>query len=351
MYRRFQITLTSESQPLFANVIQYDSDQLVIKEKLIQKLKELYDQDKNSINAKDIEDDWFPTLDYDIFISHSHGDETLAQGLANWLDSSLGLKAFVDSKVWGNRTDLIKELVQQPYCEHCPDVITKVDTILKIALTKMIDKTECFFFLNTNNYLPRPNETDSAWIYYELETVDKIRCKKPFRQIQSQHFQTVQQFVLYLAKVNIAFPVDLTKYVEINLIQWMRAHKKKKQALDELYEMYPICDECCCLWEENVPCEFIEIEKIIIEKIRNISEAGKTFPEVEFYQRLGTFLSESIPNKIIIKELGNYLKKKYGEFLNSSNLLDSVKFVQTCKDCKKYLTWAEARKCLKKNKG
>lgn len=101
-------------------------------------------------------------------------------------------------------------------------------------------------------------------------------------------------------------------------------------------------------WEENVPCEFIEIEKIIIEKIRNISEVGKTFPEVEFYQKLGTFLLESIPNKTIIKELGNYLKKKYGEFLNSSNLLDSIKFVQTCKDYTEYSSWAKARECLKK---
>ena len=45
--------------------------------------------------------EWFPEIEADIFISHSHADEKLAKGLAGWLHSTFGLNCFIDSCVWG----------------------------------------------------------------------------------------------------------------------------------------------------------------------------------------------------------------------------------------------------------
>lgn len=52
--------------------------------------------------------------------------------------------------------------------------------MLANSLTKMVDKTECIFFLNTPNsinYLEAVGYTNSAWIYYEL-TVSKLIRKR-----------------------------------------------------------------------------------------------------------------------------------------------------------------------------
>ncbi len=352
MYRKFEITDTSP----FEQESPKGNTQEDVKKQLLEKLQELYRKD-TVISAEDIANDWFPTLNYNIFISHSHKDKELAQKLAAWLENTFQLKAFIDSDVWGNRVDLINALVKPSsyYCEHCPDVITKVDTILKIALTKMMDKTECFFFLNTNNSLPRPNETDSAWIYYEIETVNKIRCKKPFRQIQSQRFQTVQQFVLYLAKLpRITFPVSLNypKLGKTELDKWARTKIQKRNALDTLYNMFPICDPYCDCFCSEFPCDFFEIERCILDRFQRMdSESIDDKFELDFYRNLGEVLDKMNLSDDFIRKLGKCLKNKYGEFLNTANLVDSRSFARTCKDCKKYRTWSEARKCLKKNKG
>lgn len=61
------------------------------------------------LQASEIEDDWFPTVDADVFISHSHKDEPWVLAFAGYL-LSLGLKPFVDFTIWGYADDLIKKI-------------------------------------------------------------------------------------------------------------------------------------------------------------------------------------------------------------------------------------------------
>lgn len=52
-------------------------------------------------DASMIQEDWFPEINADIFISHSRLDEKLAMPLASWIESNTGLHCFIDSLVWG----------------------------------------------------------------------------------------------------------------------------------------------------------------------------------------------------------------------------------------------------------
>ena len=142
-----------------------------------------------------IEKDWFPQIDADIFISHSHADEPLAKGLAGWLYVNFGLKCFVDSCVWGY-CDKLLEMINDDYSDRqktsdgciynhqkCNTASKHVNTILTIALHKMIDKTEVTFLLNTSNSISKyvdvyQQATYSPWIYSEIVCTEIVRKKQ-----------------------------------------------------------------------------------------------------------------------------------------------------------------------------
>lgn len=67
------------------------------------------------IDGTKIQADWFPEVEADIFISHSHTDEKLAINLACWLYDTFNLVAFIDSCVWGYANDLLRQL-DDKYC-------------------------------------------------------------------------------------------------------------------------------------------------------------------------------------------------------------------------------------------
>ena len=46
--------------------------------------------DSGVIDGTKLQEDWFPTVNCDIFISHSHKDEDLAITLAGWLYETFG---------------------------------------------------------------------------------------------------------------------------------------------------------------------------------------------------------------------------------------------------------------------
>lgn len=143
-----------------------------------------------------IEKDWFPQMGADIFISHSHTDEELAKGLAGWLYSCFGLTCFIDSCVWGYADELL-ELINDEYSDKkdkpsggcvydhkkCNTASKHVNTMLTIALHKMIDKAEITILLNTNSSIKRYKDiyqesTYSPWIYSEIVCTEIVR-KKP----------------------------------------------------------------------------------------------------------------------------------------------------------------------------
>lgn len=146
------------------------------KNKCRQKISELFLQD-NILDGSAIQEEWFDTFDVDVFISHSHADEGLANALAGWLNETLGLRCFIDSNIWGYFNDLINAIIgnNTPTEQERSNVAVLVHTMLQIALQEMIDKSESVIFLNTENSmmalekdLGKRKYTLSPWIYHEL---------------------------------------------------------------------------------------------------------------------------------------------------------------------------------------
>lgn len=180
-----------------------------------------------------IQDDWFPQIKCDIFISHSHKDENLAIALAGWLSDTFGLKAFVDSSIWGYADDLINKLLEKTDDNYSHNernnsdlkyITSHVHNMLNVALMNMIEKSKCLFFLNTPNSTILDGiktYTLSPWIYTELE-ISKILSQRPMQISDSR----------------IAYELDLSHLTEIDyrdLNEWEESNTYGDDALDTLY--------------------------------------------------------------------------------------------------------------------
>lgn len=141
------------------------------------------------IDGSKMQANWFPQIEADVFISHSHRDEDLAIVLSEWLHSEFGLSVFIDSCVWGYSDSLLK-LVDDEYCLNIGGQTynytkrnystSHVHMMLSTALTMMIDKAECILFLNTPNSITPydvVSKTKSPWIYSEIAMTGLVRQK------------------------------------------------------------------------------------------------------------------------------------------------------------------------------
>lgn len=214
-----------------------------------------YAIDENILDAARIEDDWFPSIDVNVFISQSHKDQELAIGLAGWLHELFNISSFIDSCVWGYADDLLK-MIDKNYCVNKRKPDGSIDTydynkrnqstahvhmILNTALQKMIDKTECLIFLNSPNSLLIDNVIDgsataSPWIYSEL-TFSRL-CRK--RKLSEYRRHLAHDSLHEFAQLNVKYDVSLSHLVDLNdrdLLQiWMNSRQKRPQeALDYLY--------------------------------------------------------------------------------------------------------------------
>jgi len=214
-----------------------------------------YVLDDEIIDAARLEEDWFPSIDADVFISHSHKDQKLAIGFAGWLHELFGITSFIDSCVWGYADDLLR-IIDDNFCvlKKKADGSTEtynykkrnqstahVHMILNTALQKMIDKTECLVFLNTPNSMQIDDVVDgsataSPWIYTEL-TFSRM-CRKKKLSEYRPHFahDALHEF----AQLNVKYDVSLSHLVNLNdrdLLQiWMNSRQKRPhEALDDLY--------------------------------------------------------------------------------------------------------------------
>lgn len=136
---------------------------------------------------------WFPQIEADIFISHSHQDEDLAIVLSEWLFQKFGLTAFIDSCIWGYSNKLLK-IIDDKYCLNSDGKVynytkrnystSHIHMMLSTALMMMIDNAECIFFLNTPNSINMGDiisKTESPWIYSEISITQLIR-RKPLQE-------------------------------------------------------------------------------------------------------------------------------------------------------------------------
>lgn len=188
--------------------------------KIIQKkIRESFVLKQNGvIDVKPIEDMWFPNVKSHVFLSHSHNDEKEALFLAGFLKEKCDVDVFIDSCIWNYSNDLLK-ILDEHYCKIYSDhynynlrniTTTQVHLILNMALTKMINSTECFMFMKTKNSVRMKNDvsiiqTESAWICDELLIASLVarRSKeihrKEFRMNHlfsiNESYQGIPQFI------------------------------------------------------------------------------------------------------------------------------------------------------------
>ena len=208
-----------------------------------------------------LEKEWFPEIKADIFISHSHMDEKLAKGLAGWLYDTFGLRCFIDSCVWRNSDKLLEEIYDE-YSDKqdkptggciynhkkCNTASKHVNTMLTIALYKMIDKTEVTFVLNTNHAIPKYKDvyqqaTYSPWIYSEIVCTEIVR-KKPISEYRDkiclEHSVGQRKFKNdgFIAEYEVS--LENLKKIEMQcLVEWEKSYNKNKvkYPLDSLYKL------------------------------------------------------------------------------------------------------------------
>ncbi|PEZ30675.1 TIR domain-containing protein [Bacillus thuringiensis] len=219
------------------------------KKQIVNELK-LYIDKEGNIDGSGVQAEWFPQIKADIFISHSHKDESKAKGLAGWLYEEYGLTAFIDSCVWGYSIGLLRE-IDNNYClnedertfnYHKRNYSTShVHMMLATALTMMIDKAECVIFLNTPNAVSTEeiiDKTESPWIYYETVMTNLVRHKK-----LSEYREGIIKKSMFneQASLNIKYNVNLDHLYELNqdeLEAWSSLYKgiQDEHPLDILYK-------------------------------------------------------------------------------------------------------------------
>lgn len=257
MYIGFELNVlrTSFSEYYEAGKAIYDDNKKVIKLGLNKFLLP-----NGSLDGTKMQENWFPNVNANIFISHSHADENLAIGLAGWLYVEFGLIAFIDSCIWGYSNDLLKS-IDNEYCQNSTGETynynkrnfstSHVHMMLSTALTMMIDKTECIFFLNTPNSITASeviSRTKSPWIYSEIATTKMIRKKS----LSSYRIQRVTESFSVGGSIKknlfVEYIIDtshLLKVSNIDLILWGRnwphstsySPDYKSFALDKLYQV------------------------------------------------------------------------------------------------------------------
>jgi len=267
MYRGFNLLLEKNyfKKDLFEYLQEVGLDRLLCQKTTIEKIINSFIKDDASLDGSKMQANWFPQIKADIFISHSHKDEKLALALAGWLQEAFGLTIFIDSCVWGYANDLLK-MIDKKYCyqeetstynyQKRNYSTSHVHMMLSVALTQMIDNTECLFFLNTPNSITPDtiiNKTESPWIYSEISISQLIRKKElqEYRIMeQNESLKTFSED----KKLNIQYDLPTDHLVDINgyvLRKWEETWKDigisnkypqysenlRIHALDKLYEL------------------------------------------------------------------------------------------------------------------
>ena len=205
------------------------------------------------LDGATMQEDWFPQVNADIFLSHSHRDEDKAMAFAGWLYYCFGLKAFIDSQIWGYSNDLLKE-IDKKYC-YKPESRTydydlrnestsHVHMMLLVALTKMMDKTECLFFLNTENSITVSEtiqKTKSPWIFSEIALSQIVRKQDISRKKTVKLFESGGEIQKAFSSIPLDHSVDTRHLLKLSihdLNEWENLFSNNQK--NNTYPKYPL---------------------------------------------------------------------------------------------------------------
>lgn len=265
MYRGFQLDLRGQSpeqHTFITELLNFSNQGKALKEvneSIIKKTLDSFFLSNGSIDGSKMQTNWFPQIKADVFISHSHQDEELTLGLAGWLEKHFGLKAFVDSAVWGY-SDYLLQKIDDKYCLQEKEEkglysysykkrnrsTSHVHMMLSVALTRMIDSTECLFFLNTpqsvspNLSIANQETTSSPWIYSEIVMSRLVMKKQKGHGIQFRRANESKPDL----KVEYPLLMDHLKKLTSKDLQERKRRcqdysSRHIKALDFLYELNP----------------------------------------------------------------------------------------------------------------
>lgn len=214
---------------------------------------EKYVCNNECIDGTKLQENWFPQIQCDVFLSHSHKDEKWVVSFAGWLYKVLGLVTFVDSHIWGYSKHLLKEL-DNKYCvkkienghttysyEKRNITTGHVDIMLAMGLCKMLDNTEALFFINTPNSIfveeLSSDQTLSPWIYAEIQMANIIRKKK----LSNYRDEVISKSLYHeQSDLKIKYDVELNKFITLtksDLLYMWKYSQAEENSLDLLYKL------------------------------------------------------------------------------------------------------------------
>lgn len=233
----------------------FDEDKLIVK----LRINEFIEND-GAFNGSRMMSDWFPEINADIFLSHSHRNEKFAITLAGYFKENLGIRIFIDSCVWGDSAQLLRK-IDDNYClneggksydyKKRNDSTSHIHMMLATSLANMIDKTEALFFLNTPESITTSdvfNRTYSPWIYAEIVFSQLLHHKVPARRTTRDKVLFSKHGVIQ-EDLKIKYDANLSHLNKIKLpeiAKWtidsakLNPLKNNLNSLDILYEISPI---------------------------------------------------------------------------------------------------------------
>lgn len=256
MFAKFNLKLNKDELMNYKQFQIYGLEQYKQHNKLVHVELDKYLSEDGFLNASDIEDDWFPEVDANVFLSHSHQDENAVIQIAGFLYKEYGITCFIDSTVWGYANDLLKK-IDDKYCVQLKgnngsktysydkrnQSTAHVHMILQGALAKMINRCEALFFINTprsliTSNLCDKNTTASPWIYSELLMANTFPAREPsyYGILKSKRSNNVFGH----SDFNMKYEVGLSEFVNIDLSDIQQSaskvmNKSPRFILDQLY--------------------------------------------------------------------------------------------------------------------
>jgi hypothetical protein len=216
-----------------------------------------------SLDAVKIINSWFPEINANVFISHSHKDEKEVIALAGWLFENFKIVSFIDSCIWGYGNDLIQILDNQySWMDQAQKIYyynkvllsaSHVHMMLSTALNTMIDKTECLIFYNTPNSIQsfeNKDKTESPWIYSEIAFSETVRMQYPDRFsipiFESREYASGGRMEVLEKGLKVKYNANTKHLKDISsehLNEWLESStfNNPEDALDKFYEItFPI---------------------------------------------------------------------------------------------------------------
>ena len=222
-----------------------------LKSEVTNSLFKAIDSTQSIIDAQDIENIWFPRIECNIFISHSHKDIESIISFVGWLYAKYGIVSFVDDGIWENYNDLRIKLFNKIFQDFEDDLMTQDEIekiaysnsllILNSAIEKMIDSTECFLFIGTDNsLLTGDTHTKSPWIYSEVLFSNMVRRKRLlcYRQhIEHGFSQKMCETVEVKFKCSFINFTEITRQDFLKFKSYSPAVIIADESLDTLYKI------------------------------------------------------------------------------------------------------------------